>query len=564
MAAYTWVGVTSTDYGTGTNWTSVGGPANSVPTLTDTITFSGSVNCNLGSVRTVQGLTFSGYTGTLQLTGNLIVNGNVTLQPTAINTSGTNALIVGASSTFNPNGGNWSGNLQLGNLTSIVVTLISGFSISGTLTFASTVSLTGAFFVRALGDVVASLNCIVSTTISNSTTLVLAGATTKWSGSGRLGCNITFDSASSNFFIEGNVVFGSIVLGSASPQLNFTSGTSTTTTGSTLTLVGSVQLSVQQIVFNNVNLGTLALNQLFTISLIQDLVIGGNLVVGFGGNGQHQIARSSTQRIFVRGNLQVGFNGFVNSINAEGTTGGEIVMQGNASTTSTMSSFFNGALQGGKCWCNIDVTIDAGANSVVLSTTNDFNFGNPVASALRPRRFKYTSGNFSAAGSTINLANSILDFDDAQVRRLNNVRIYSSTLVGAVNVQLQKNTTITGNLITGFSAVAAFGGGASTLSQSSGSTATALNIQGGILLASNVFTFEGPNPLNSPIISLNFIGSGTIEGNSMCNADINLSGTSYTINNFVYGNQAAVPTNVPILSIIRDQLLVRELFIPPM
>jgi fibronectin-binding autotransporter adhesin len=536
----TWIGGTIGNpnaYGVNTNWS--GGV---VPPSGDTITFSGSINCDLGGAnRTVAGVTFSGYTGTLALTGNLIVNGNVAFQAGAMNVSGTNALVIGGNSTITPNGGNWLGNLQIGNATSIVVTLASGFSVSGTLTFSATVSLTGTFFITALGDVVASTNCIVSTTNANSTTLVLAGSTTKWSGNGRLGCNITFNSPSSNFIIENDVVFGSVVVGSASPQLNFTSGASTTTTGSTLTFVGSVQLSVQQIVFNNVNFGTLGLNQLFTVSLIQDLVIGGNLVVGFGGSGQHQVSRSSTQKIFVRGNLQVGISNISNnSISGQGANGGEIMMQGNATSTSTMSSYFNGVAGSQKCWCNMDITIDAGANNIALDTTNDFNFGNPVASALNPRRFKYTSGNFSAAGSTINLANSILDLGAAQ---LNNVRIYAfGALAVTTNVQLQSNTTITGNLITG-----GFNSGASTsaISQSSGSTATTLTIQGGMLLGTTVFANRNSNPLNSATISLNFVGSGTIEGNSMCNATTNLNSGNYTINDFFFGNYSLSPATIP-------------------
>ena len=520
MAAYTWTGAASTAYATAANWTPL--PPLGFPQPADTITFSGGVNCDLGGAnRTVQGVTFSSYTGTLALTGNLIVNGNVAFQAGAMNVSGTNALIIGNNSTITPNGGSWLGNLTIGSGTaSIVVTLVSGFSVSGTITFVATVSLVGTFFITALGDVVASTNCIVSTPNANQTTLVLAGLTSKWSGDGRLGCNITFNSLGSNFIIENNVVFGSVVLGSASPQLNFTSGASVTTTGSTLTLVGSVQLSVQTIVFNNVNFASIS-NVLWTISLIQDLVVGGNLVVGVGGSAAHQISRSAEQKIFVRGNLQVGTsNTQVNSINAAVGVGGEIVIQGNPSTTSTLSCFGSGV---GANWCNINVTIDATTNNVALSTTNEFNFGNPSSAALTPRRFKYTSGNFSAAGSTINLVNSILDLGAAQ---FNNVRIYglnNSSLT--VNVQLQTNTTITGNLLVG-----GLGGAAiAVLTLPTAGSATTLTIGGGLTIV---------NPLGSSAISLNFVGSGTISGAPFCNANININSGTYTVTDFYFGNNA--------------------------
>lgn len=516
MAVYTWTGAVNTDYGNSGNWS--GSPV-AVPGLNDDITFSGSVNCNLGvSNRTVKSVTFSGYTGQLQLNSNLIVNGNVTFQAGAMNVSGTNALVIAANSTITPNGGSWLGNLTIGS-TTIVATLVSGFSVSGTITFVGTVSLVGTFFITALGDVVASTNCIVSTPNATQTTLVLAGLTSKWSGDGRLGCNVTFNSPSSNFTIENNVVFGSVVLGSASPQLNFTSGASTTTTGSTLTLVGSVQLSVQTIVFNNVNFASAA-NTTYTISLIQDLIVGGNLVVGVGGSATHTISRSATQRIFVRGNFQVGTsNAQVNSINAAVGVGGEIVIQGNPSTTSTLSCFGTNTTAN---WCNIDVTIDAGANNVALSTINEFHFGNINSAALTPRRFKYTSGNFSAAGSTINLVNSILDMNGAQ---FNNVRIYGLQNASlTVNVQLQTNTTITGNLLVG-----GLGGAAAiaVFTLPTAGSATTLTIGGGLTVT---------NPLGSNVISLNFVGSGTISGSPFCNANININSGNYTVTDFWFGN----------------------------
>jgi len=539
MAAYTWTGAVSTDFANSGNWS--GSPI-AVPGINDDITYSGIVNCNLGtSNRTVKSVTFSGYTGQLQFNSNLIVNGNLTLQATAINTSGTNALIIGANSTITPNTGNWSGNLQLGNATSIVVTLSSGFSVSGILSFASTVSLVGNVNLTALGNVNVTTNSIVSTSNASQTTLVIGGLSSIWSGDGRLGCNVNFVNPSANYTIQNNVVFGSIVAGSASPQLQFTSGASTTTTGSTLTIVGNCNLSVQNINFNNVNFGTLNQNQLYTIGLLQDLNVGGNLVVGFGGSGQHRLSRTASQKVFVKGNFQVGAAANNNnSLNADVTSGGEIVIQGKPASTATLSSFFNGGSGSTKCWCNIDVTIDAGANNVALDTTNEFNFGNPSAAALQPRRLKYTSGNFNAAGSTINLANSILDLG---VATLNNVRIYGFLAVTtSVNVQLQSNTTITGNLITGGFAS---GGSTAVLSQSTGSTATTLTIQGGMLLFSNVFATRNTNPLISTTISLNFVGSGTIEGNSMCNANINLNSGTYTIGDFQFGNTSYSPTFTP-------------------
>jgi hypothetical protein len=523
----TWIGGTIGNpnaYGVGTNWS--GGV---VPPNNDTITFSGSISCDLGGVnRTVAGVTFSGYTGTLALTGNLIVNGNVTLQATAINLSGTNALIVGGTSTFNPNGGNWSGNLQLGNATPIVVTLSSGFNVSGTLTFANTVSISGNVNLTALGSIVVTTSSIVSTPSASATTLVIAGATSSWSGEGRLGCNVNFLNASGAFSISGIVNFGSVVAASATPQMIFTSG-SLTATGSTLGLVGNCSLSMQFATLNDVEFKTLNANSTYTITLLQDLNIGGSLLTGQDGNGSHTIARVGLQVINVSKNLTIGRltpSAFLGSLNASTSSGAKIVMVGNASSTSTLSgtrTVF--ASSGSANWCNVDLEIAAGANTIALSSTNEFNFGNiSTVSPITYRTLKYTSGTFTTTGSTINLGNSILDLG---AQTLNNMRIYPNGSVNSFVVQLVSDLTITGSLITGTT-----GGNAGGAQLINGGSATNLNVQGGLSIGTNI---------NNPIIgniNLRMKSSGTITGFAFCRNNIFFDSGTYAISDFLFGNNA--------------------------
>jgi hypothetical protein len=535
MAAYTWTGAVNNDYANSGNWS--GSPI-AVPGLNDDITYSGAVNCNLGtSNRTVKSVTFSGYTGQLQFNSNLIVNGNLTLQATTINTSGTNALIIGATSTITPNGGNWSGNLQIGNATSIVVTLTAGFSVSGTLSFSNTVSLSGTSNLTALTNLLANPSCIVSTPSATPTTIVLGGTaagTQTWSGTGRIGCNLQFGNPNANYVVQNVVEFGSVVGGSQTPIMNYISGASITTTSSTLNVVGNCLFNTNSVTWNNVVLRTLGTNTNNTITFGENFNVGGNLTQAGDGNGVHTLSRTATQVINLQGNLQVGANGALNGLFASTSSGAEIIVIGKVASPSILG----GSIQAVNTvnWCDCNITITAGANSVQLSTTNEFNFGNPsTVTPITYRTFKYNSGTFSAAGSTINLGNTIIDIG---AQTFNNVRLYATgSRTTSFTTQLVSNLTITGNLLTG----GYLAGREGVYNLQSTGIATDIFIQGGLTMTTTFFnTLQGS-------INLNFIGSGTLSGEGFCRNNINFNSGTYTIANFAFGKQAYSTSTPPTL-----------------
>lgn len=513
MAALTWTGATNSDYNTGSNWT---GGTGLPPQPADTITFSGSVPCNLGGNRTVQGLTFSGYTGSLNFsTFNLLVNGNLTLQPAAITTSGTGLLIIGATSTITPNGGTWSGNLQLGNATSITISLAGGFSVTKALSFASTVSLAGttaSFNITANGNVVANGGCIVSTTTTNPITLVLAGLTTEWSGSGRLGCNVQFLNASANFIVNGSVTFGSTVAASQPPQLQVISAASITTTSSTLNLIGNCTLSTASVTWNNVIFVNASAT--YTITCNENLNIGGSLT---NENTNTLLARSSSV-------ITINLNGNLN-VNATLSTPFGTTFKIRVIGNSTLSTFDAGSFA--QIICNVDIDIDASANTVALSNTaNIFSFGNPslIGGSTSPR-LKYVSGTFTTSSRTIYLANCTLELAGQQ---LGNVSILPTQIFGNIGnefytVQLVGNTSISGNLTT---RPKNYNGGGLI----NNLTGSFFDVNGSITTGGNTFSNLGGNT------TIRAVGSGTISGGAYIFCNLTLQSGTYTINNLLYGN----------------------------
>jgi hypothetical protein len=534
----TWIGGTIGNpnaYGVGTNWS--GGV---VPPINDTITFSGSIDCDVGaSNRTVAGVTFSGYTGVLILTSNLICNGSLTMQSDQQSrTSGAGVFIIGGlTSTITPNSGNWGSNLQLGNVGTTQLTIANGFSVVGTLTFSSNVNLIGSFNISALGNVVASTGCVITTSNTAATTLIIAGASSQWSGSGRLGCNITFQNAVANFVLSGDLNFG--VLPNAAfqnPTMVRTGSLSFTASSSTLGIIGNCTMSMGSVTLGNVNFRTNGASSTYTITLNENLNIGGNLITGIDGNGSHVIERTGSNTIQLQGNLTIGLAGAVSSLSSSNTNGGKIVILGKVASTATLSGSV-GAFHTN--WCNVDIDIQAGANNVTFNTTAGafFNFGN--SSTLNSKTLKYLSGNLIIASTTLNLGQAIIDFPTLQP--LNNVNV--AGLSGAAGtLQIVNDLTILGNFQQGstpFTGPAGYG--TTTISPASGSTATQLIISGNLFIGTTAFngTFGS--------IKFRMVGDGstrTISSTSACANNIEFVSNTYVIGNFIFGRTTAgvVPT----------------------
>ena len=370
--------------------------------------------------------------------------------------------------------------------------------------------MSGTFNLFANGNVVAFSGCQVKTSDTASTTLVFQGASTTWSGTGNLGCNITIAGAGT-FTISGPVNFGTPpTVGFQTPQFLYTSAVTRITTGSTLGIVGTCSLSLNGIALNDVEFRH---GGNYSITLTETLNIGGNLT-NTSGTGGHTLVRNGTQVINLDGNLTI-LTGITTS------TGVTVVLKGKTGTPSILSCA-NGA------WCNVNVTIDSGAKTVQLSTISPFNFGENSNNTALAKRLKYISGVFVTAGSTIGLATSIIDIE---TQTLNNVNIYG--LTSGTNVQLVKDLTITGNLYQGTYNFFIYG--VSTITTATvGGIATTLTIQGGLTIGN-----YPPNGLGGTI-KLRFTGSGTLTGAAICSNPIDFVSGTYTIGNFIYGLSGGV------------------------
>jgi fibronectin-binding autotransporter adhesin len=537
MPLFTWVGSTSNDYGTGSNWTG-GALPNTVPTATDTILFNGANPCTTGATnRTCAGVSFGTYTGTLTIQSNLTCNGNLTMQSAQnLRTSGTGTFIIGANSTITPNGGDWGSNLQIGNTGTIQVTITSGFSVNGTLTFTGGSNLIGGGGVNisARGNVVASTGCAVTTSSTASSTLIFGGNSTtfaqSWSGSGLIGCNVDIAAPTTAITILSDVNFGVVPTALIQvPTLKYTSAASMTWTGSTLGITGGVFLDLGNTTTNTVILRNYSSGGQpnSTINLVSNLNVGGDLITAPVNNGNHTITRSGSQTIQLQGSLTISNGSNTASLSTD-ATGAKIVIIGKASSTSVLSCGNYGL---GRNYCNINIDIQAGSNAVTLndaSPTTFFNFGNSTNSASKT--LKYISGNFTTANRTINFAHATLDLG---AQTLGNVQLLA--ISPNVTLSLVDDVTITGNLFQGLSAGGA-GYGETFISPTGTGTATSLIIQGSFQIGNTT------NNGTQGTIKLKFTGTGstpqTLSGTSNCQNDIEFISGVYTIGNFIYGKKS--------------------------
>jgi hypothetical protein len=143
MAIYYFRNTGDANWGTSTNWslTDGGGATGAVPTVNDDAYFtSNSGNCTINtSNRLCKSLVFSGvgagnYSGTLTMTFNISVAGNVTLSST-MNISGAGALIITTTSTLTPNGKTWPSAFSVqpsGIGVTFTITLAGPFIVEGT------------------------------------------------------------------------------------------------------------------------------------------------------------------------------------------------------------------------------------------------------------------------------------------------------------------------------------------------------------------------------------------------------------------------------------------------
>lgn len=263
-----WVSGGNGSYNSTTNWSATSGGASgaSVPTSVDNVFFnasSGSGTVTITPSSNCANLVLTGFTGTLALTNNFLVNGTVlNLGTGGYTVSGVNNLVLVTSMTATSNGTTFTGNLNVaGNIT---LTLADNFTLSGNLTF----SQTGACTINGnTFNVGSNLSVTASGNVSGSTLIVFNGTGT-WShtGSGVLRNNVTINTAGT-ITIGTNIRYGVGIL-------TYTAGT-VVTTGSTLNIVSATTLTTNGITWNNISTPSGGL----TIALGSNLTLTGVLTL---------------------------------------------------------------------------------------------------------------------------------------------------------------------------------------------------------------------------------------------------------------------------------------------
>lgn len=166
-----------TNYSDSANWSNVDGGVGgfSAPTNADDIHFTSlSGNCTVNVAGFGKTINFTGYIGTITLTNNLTISGNVTLD-TGMIIAGAGGLIVIATATLTSNGKVWPNSLTF--ITTITITLADDWHIYGNATLAGT---TGANTTTING---ADMYCYADCGNSNgrilgTTKIILAGTGT--------------------------------------------------------------------------------------------------------------------------------------------------------------------------------------------------------------------------------------------------------------------------------------------------------------------------------------------------------------------------------------------------
>lgn len=325
MADNIWIGITSVNWGTATNW-SLG----AVPTANDgnVARFNlASPNCTVNSsVRACNAIDFTGYVATITMSQAITVSGNITLGA-AMLMAGTGVLSPGTASTITSNGITWSAGWSFGG-SSLTHTLADVLRLSGPWTQSSpstvngnTIQMSGTFTCAGGSGTVLQGN----TTLNLIGTFTWAGGT----GSNRLNTNIN----AGNFTLGGNTIYGG-------QTLKYIAGTPTVT-GHSLQIISACTLDLVGIDFNNY-----AVLVSTTITLTTDLAYTG--------------AYSNTGAVV--------YNGASLIVKGSITTGGSNPITGTGKVVFKNGSSWLGVT--GSIRVNIDIDCGAGGSTTFTGTPN--------------------------------------------------------------------------------------------------------------------------------------------------------------------------------------------------
>ena len=279
MADRNWVAGGTGNYNSTTNWSasSGGGSGASVPSTADNVFFnaaSGAGTATINVSSNCANLNLTGFTGTLNFTSSLTLNGtilNFGLGTYTVTGAGRLRLIT--TLTITSNGTNYTGNIDIGN--TITVTLADNLTCSGTFEFSGGGSMTvNGNTLNISGNL---LHSGTGTTLG--TTAIVFNGTGTWSNTstGALRNNVTINTA-------GTLTLGTNVYYNTG-TLTYTAGT-VITTGNTLNIGANTTLNTNGISWNNISITTnVAITLGSNLTLTGTLTVtGGTLSFVLGGN----------------------------------------------------------------------------------------------------------------------------------------------------------------------------------------------------------------------------------------------------------------------------------------
>jgi hypothetical protein len=271
MADRYWVAGGTGNYNSTTNWSATSGGASgaSVPTTVDNVFFnaaSGTGIATITSSANCRDLNLTGFSGTLNFTNPLTLNGTILNFGLGTYTvTGAQRLRLITTLTITSNGTNYTGNIDIGS--TITVTLADNLTCSGTFECSSgTTSTMNGNTLNISG------NLLFSGTLNlTGTTSIVFNGTGTWShtSTGVLRNNVTINTA-------GTLTLGTNVYYNTG-TLTYTAGT-VITTGNTLLIGAATTLNTNGITWNNISAITAT-----NITLGSNLTLTGTLINGAGG-----------------------------------------------------------------------------------------------------------------------------------------------------------------------------------------------------------------------------------------------------------------------------------------
>jgi fibronectin-binding autotransporter adhesin len=405
---------------------------------TTTIVFGGTGTWSNSSTGTIRNNTTVNTAGTLTISGTVRYDtGTFTYTAGTVTVTGSTLNCI-LSTTFATSGMTWN-NVTLAG-TSQTFTLSSNLNIGGILTLSGTTAIT------LTGNTINTVGLTSTTTATTSgTTTIVFNGTGTWSNSstGVLRNNTTVSTAGT-LTISGNVYYNT-------GTLTYTTGT-VTTTGSTLNIGANTTLNTNGITWNNVTTtGTT------TITLSSDLTLTGTLTVStgtlsftLGGNTlittNANIALSSNTTFILPQNLTCinltsAFNGFLNGNQLSIT--GNLTINGSNNINQGLEGTTNLVLTGTGTWSSTSIGVVT--NNLTINTAGTITISGNVY--YYDNTLTYTAGTVVTTGSTLFIGRGasastiILNTDGIS---WNNVT--TNVTSGATTITLSSNLTVVGDL----------------------------------------------------------------------------------------------------------------------